>query len=407
VAEARNIKQVVLADTPAAAPGTALPGPADVLLGSPSLSVDGAIALLVSLAKLRWASIWARDGSGSVRCVCEAGEAPSRPVGRRVARRVLDAEGEEHGQRRVLFGVPLGGHEQPLAALVGRAEAGELERCVAVTSHAAATLDGLLLRDIRDAERAAHEHAQLRAAERRLTRVGLDLHDGPIQELAALAADVRLLENQLDTVLRDSPHRDLMHGRIEDLDAQLIALDHDLRKISSEVRAGHATPKRQLRAALEDTIHAFAERTGVRPHFTLAGPVGKLSHSQQIALLNIVAEALSNIRKHADASTVEVAVRASAEGAQATIADDGRGFDPNAKHANAPHGGHTGLVAIRERVSLLGGTCSIESRRGGPTRVHVVLPRWTSSGAPHEQAPRGHAVASAGGGNGASSFSTA
>jgi signal transduction histidine kinase len=407
MAERRNIKPVPLTSAHAAAHEPAHPGPADVLGGASALSVDGAVALLVALAPLRWASIWARDSAGVVRCVSDAGEAPSRPVGRQVARRLLEGEDEDQGHRRVLIGVALGGREQPLAALVGRAEAGEQERSLALMAEATTLLEGLLLRDIRDAERAAHEQAQLRASERRLTRAGLDLHDGPIQELAALAADTRLLANQLDMVLSDSPQKDLMHGRVEDLDAQIIALDHSLRQISSEMRAGQTVPRRRFRVALEDTIRTFAERTGIRPQFTLAGPVGTLSESQQIALLNIVAEALSNVRKHADAHTVEVVVRSSQEGAEATIGDDGRGFDPEDKRAPDALGAHTGLPAIRERVRLLGGACLIESRPGGPTAVRVLLPRWTPAGAPHEGPRRRHAVASSGGGNGASSFSTA
>jgi signal transduction histidine kinase len=402
MAEERKIKHVALAGVPQLATSAVATGPAEVLMGAPALGVNGAVSLLVSLAGLRWASVWARDAAGVVRCVCEAGDAPSRPVGRQVARRLLDGEDEEHGQRRVLLGIALGGHEHPLAAVVGRAEAGERDRCMAVLTQATPTLDELLLRDIRDAERVAHEHAQLSAAERKLTRVGLDLHDGPIQELAALAADVRLLANQLATVLGDSPQQALVHGRIEDLDAQLLALDHDLRQISREVRTGHTVPKRRFRVALEDTIRTFAERTGIRPRFTLDGPVGTLSDSQQIALLNIVAEALSNVRQHADAHAVEVIVRSSPDGAEAMIGDDGRGFDPEAKTAR---GGHTGLLAMRERVRLLGGVCLIESRPGGPTSVRVMLPRWTHP-APHERRRR-HAVASTGRGNGASSFSTA
>jgi signal transduction histidine kinase len=404
MAQRRNIKSVHSVQAAASTAPSAHAGLVEVLSGSPTLSVEGAVSLLVPLAGLRWASIWARDGAGAVRCVCEVGEAPSRPVGRQVARRVLDGDEEEQGQRRVLLGVALCGHEQPLAALVGRAEPTERERCLALMIESTPMLDGLLLRDIRDAERVAHEHAQLRAAERRLTRAGLDLHDGPIQELAAVAADVRLLANQLDLVLTASPHKELMHGRVEDLDAQLIALDHSLRQISSEVRAGQTRPRRRFRVALEDTIRTFAERTGIRPHFTLQGPVGTLTESQQIALINIVTEALSNVRKHADATAVEVMVRTNAEGAEATIGDNGRGFDPAAKQAL---GGQTGLLAMRERVRLLGGACAIESRPGGPTSVHVELPRWTPGGTPDEETPRRNSVASTGVGNGASSFSTA
>jgi signal transduction histidine kinase len=329
-----------------------------------------------------------------------------------VARRLLDGEHEEHVQRRALLGVVLGEQEKPLAAVVGRADAGQREHCLAVLGEMAPLLGAILLRDIHDAEQAWHERAQLHAAERKITRAGLDLHDGPIQELAALAADVRLLAKQLDAVLADSAQREVMHGRIEDLDAQLLALDRSLREISSEVRAGQTAPRQQFRATLEETIRKFAERAGIRTELTLSGPVGTLSDSQQIALLNIVAESLSNVRRHAHAHAVTVVVRASAQGSEATIRDDGRGFDPGAKSLRGSHHGHTGLLAIAERARLLGGSCAIDSRPGGPTCVRVVLPRWTPAAAAREEERRGHALAAARGSaargsNGASSFSTA
>jgi signal transduction histidine kinase len=397
-----NGKHTPAASAPAARGSSPVAGPADLLIGSPGLGADAALALLVRLAPLRWVSLWGRDGAGEVRCVSSAGEPSSSRGARELAGQLLAGAKPIHGQRRQLLGTPLRGHEGVFGVLLGRAHAGAQERCRALLSEVAPILQVTLERDIRSAERAACQHALLATAERKLTRLGLDLHDGPIQDLAALASDLRLFADQLPLVVTDGAQRDVLRGRVEDLEAQLLALDRGLRRISSEVQPGQGGRRGELRVALSDLVHSFAERTGVKPRLSLAGSLGALSDSQQIALLNIVAEALSNIRRHADASSVRVAVQARREGVEATIIDDGRGFEMRLRPKRAASEGRKGLLAIKERVRLLGGRCVIESQPGGPTCVRVMLPRWGPV-----RARRGRQAAAPTARNGASSFSNA
>jgi two-component system nitrate/nitrite sensor histidine kinase NarX len=154
-------------------------------------------------------------------------------------------------------------------------------------------------------------------------------------------------------------------------------------------------------------VQSFAERAGIQPRLTIAGPLTPLSDSQQIALLNIVTEALTNVRRHAGARTVEIAVKASRHGIEATITDDGRGFDAAARPKRAARQGRKGLLAISERVRLLGGQCVIESKPGGPTVVRVALERWPSSVAAVRSRRTRQAAAPAAGGKGASRLSNA
>ena len=389
--------------TARAAPSAA--GPGDMLVASHGLGAEAALRLLASLAPLRSASLWTRDAGGEPTRVCAAGEPPSPRGARALADQLLAGTSPADGAARELVGTPLGRRDDPLGAVVARARVGESERCRAALSDAAPTLTAALERDLQRAERLACERALLAAAERKLTRLGLDLHDGPMQELAALASDVHLLAGQLTPLLDDSPQRDVLRGRVEDLEAQLGALDGSLRKIAGEVQAAPAGPHPELRVALTDLVHGFAARTGVRPRLTLAGPLGALSDSQQIALLNIVAEALSNVRRHADASSVQVVVRARREGLEASISDNGRGFEADRRPRRAAREGRKGLLAIAERVRLLGGRCAIESRPGGPTCVRVMLPRWRPAPAPSTRRTRQAAASTAR--NGARSFSNA
>jgi nitrate/nitrite-specific signal transduction histidine kinase len=168
----------------------------------------------------------------------------------------------------------------------------------------------------------------------------------------------------------------LVGGRIEDLDAQLVSLDAELRRLSSEVQAASVLLNKPFNGALRDRIQAFAARTSIEPRLTLAGEMNLLSTSQQIALLNIIQEALSNIREHANATTVAITVSADADGVEAKVIDNGLGFVLESTLMRAAREGRIGLLAMHERVRLLGGQCRIESRPGGPTVVWVKLERW-------------------------------
>src|SRR5207247_3859023 len=96
---------------------------------------------------------------------------------------------------------------------------------------------------------------------------------------------------------------------------------------------------------------------------------------QRMTLLRVVQEALTNAREHSGAATVCVLVRARRDHVEATVRDDGRGFEVEETLVQAGERGRLGLVGISERARLLGGTCEIQSRSRGPTTISVFLPR--------------------------------
>lgn len=212
--------------------------------------------------------------------------------------------------------------------------------------------------------------------QRRLARLRYDLHDGPQQDVHLLAQDLRLFRDQLRPMLDGDPDQDRALGRLDDLEAQLVVLDDDLRRLVTTVESPFLTPG-SLPEALAGLTQAFAERTGVVPETSLRGSVSSLSDSQQIALLSLVREALSNIRRHSDAHRVQIAIEAGDEGIGVEVTDDGSGFDPEPTLAQAARAGRLGLVGMHERVSMLGGSTQIRSRPGGPTVVSANLPVWS------------------------------
>jgi signal transduction histidine kinase len=221
----------------------------------------------------------------------------------------------------------------------------------------------------------AREPGLAAANERLLVRLGFDLHDGPLQQVYALAQDVRLLREQM-VELVGSEHRKKLVGRFDDLDLQLAELHQDLRDLAHSLEP-RSLLQQPLPQAVERELAALKRRTGISTSVLFEGAFDALTASQRIALLRVLQEALSNVRHHSGSREVAVIMREETfKGVCMEIRDDGRGFDP-ARVVPAENGeSGIGLVGMRERLRLLGGRLEIESAPGGPTTVRATLPRW-------------------------------
>ncbi|MGH2874219.1 MAG: hypothetical protein ACRDL5_17385, partial [Solirubrobacteraceae bacterium] len=123
------------------------------------------------------------------------------------------------------------------------------------------------------------------AVARRLARLRFDLHDGPQQDVHLLAQDLRLFREQLAPLLEDHPDRERALGRLDDLDAQVAALDRDLRRLSAQVQAPVV---RATGEAVAELAASFAQRTGIAPALALAGDLDRLTDSQRLAVAALV-----------------------------------------------------------------------------------------------------------------------
>ena len=220
-----------------------------------------------------------------------------------------------------------------------------------------------------------HEPGLAAANERLLVRLGFDLHDGPLQQVYALAQDIRLLREQV-LMLVGGEHRPPLEGRFADLDSQLAELHQDLRDLAHSLEP-RALLEQPLPDAVGRELTALNRRTGISTSITVDGSFDALSASQRIALLRVLQEALSNIRQHSGSDRVAVTLRENdTDGVCMEIHDDGHGFDPAGVVPGEDGQGGIGLVGMRERLRLLGGQLEIESAPGEPTIVRARLPRW-------------------------------
>jgi signal transduction histidine kinase len=343
---------------------------------TPAVAVKTALDLLVGLAPVTATSLWRRELAGALRCVDGAGDGPRSNAARALARRLLDGEDPSPGPRTELIGFAIEERGHAIAALVARAEPSRRAEARAQMRVLTAPLQIVLERDAQMTRNASDERALVEGGERRLMRLGFDLHDGPLQELLLLGEDLRLFRRQLDGVLGQEREQTLLRGRLDDLDARLVALEGGLRRISTSVHAS-VMIDRPFDQALQEIVDAFTARSAVVPVLRLEGELDRVSPSQRIALLSVVGEALNNVREHAPGATVvRVEISFNAVGVSARVVDDGRGFDVEAALVSAARRGRIGLAGIHERVRLLGGRCVVDSRPGGPTAVALSLPRW-------------------------------
>jgi signal transduction histidine kinase len=102
-------------------------------------------------------------------------------------------------------------------------------------------------------------------------------------------------------------------------------------------------------------------------------PSEMLSPEQEVAILRIAQEALTNAGKHAQARRVQVALTEAAGNVVLTVRDNGRGFNPRTVHGPTREG-RLGIYGMKERAALLGGTIRIKSRIGRGTEVRLDLP---------------------------------
>jgi signal transduction histidine kinase len=334
------------------------------------------LTLVQLFTQARGVSVWTAPPGERPRRVGVVGDAGgSASEAERVAEALLGSAAKPSHRSDAIAGLAVERGQLPTAALVAEGS-GVLALETDVLLEAAAPAIGAILDRIELLNIGGLDGPSVSSAlERRLARLRYDLHDGPQQDVHLLGLDLRLFRDQLSSVIRDQPDGGRLMGRLDDLEAQLVALDSELRHISTSMQSPFL-PAGTLSDALQDITEAFSSRSGIQPEVKLEGDFAGLTDSQQITLLALIREGLNNVQKHSGAERVTISLAAHDRGVDALLTDDGRGFDPETTLVQAAREGHLGVVGIHERVRMLGGHARIESRPGGPTVISVTLPSF-------------------------------
>ncbi|HEX8084536.1 MAG TPA: GAF domain-containing sensor histidine kinase [Solirubrobacteraceae bacterium] len=204
-------------------------------------------------------------------------------------------------------------------------------------------------------ERDRLRHA-LRAAEEERGRWARELHDETLQGLAALRVG-------LSAAARE-PDAEALRAHVSAAVDQIAHEIENLRGIITDLRPA-ALDQLGLGAALETLADRLAATEGL--DVQLAVELDRLEPEVETTVYRLVQEALTNVKKHARATTVRVDVRTADGRVELSVADDGAGFDPAAATAGF------GVAGMRERAALLGGTLDVVSGDDGTT-VRASLP---------------------------------
>jgi len=130
----------------------------------------------------------------------------------------------------------------------------------------------------------------------------------------------------------------------------------------------------RLVEAIKQEVDKFSQSIGVNAKFSVFGARRELPPEIETGLLRICQESLANVRKHAKATEVEVSLNFNESALELSIRDNGVGLKSRAASGDVNKRDTFGLISMRERARVLGGTLELQSRRGKGTLVRVVIP---------------------------------
>ncbi|MPW22574.1 PAS domain S-box protein [Paraburkholderia sp. CNPSo 3157] len=276
------------------------------------------------------------------------------------------------GQQRVLYGLRATGEEFPLEASISQIE------------EDSGKLYTVMLRDITERVKSENALKQSREELRQLsanlqnvreeekTRIARELHDDLGQQLTALKMDLSALEQvlsvdseagSLDGNVTDQLRR--MRRMIDSTVASVRRIAADLRPVMLDDLG--------LVPAIEWLANDFTNRYGIDITHKIEPGNAAFSKDGATALFRIVQEALNNVARHADATAVEITLHTTGSHCMLRIADNGRGADWKAAADNRQDRSF-GLIGVRERAHMLGGSVQIDTAQNEGFAITVTFP---------------------------------
>lgn len=201
------------------------------------------------------------------------------------------------------------------------------------------------------------------AQEEERRRISREIHDGLGPSLADLGNRLSVCRQ----LVRVDPLK--AEAGLDEVTVLLRGHIEEIRELINELRP-LALDQLGLVEALRQYIERYGEESGIEATFTVSGsvPTDPLS---EVTIYRVAQESLSNVRRHAQATAVQVVLRGSDDNVEITVSDDGQGFDLDAA---PPTGSGIGLTSMRERAELVGGSFTIKSSPGQGCQTILRIP---------------------------------
>lgn len=206
-----------------------------------------------------------------------------------------------------------------------------------------------------------------RAQEEERKRIARELHDETAQALVALS-------RRLDGLLTSSKRlAEPAMERLEELRQMTEGILQGVRRFSQDLRPP-TLDDLGLLPTLEGLVASLTEQDRIEAELRVVGPQRRLSPEAELVLFRIAQEALNNVKRHSKASKVVTTVEFTSDRVRITVSDNGRGFELPDRTGDLAATGKLGLIGMRERAQLLGGTLTVRSEPGQGTTVVVDVP---------------------------------
>jgi PAS domain S-box-containing protein len=209
-----------------------------------------------------------------------------------------------------------------------------------------------------------------RAHEEERKRIARELHDDTIQTMVAVS---RRLDNFI------AQHSRMKKESFRSLESIQREIDESLVRIRSFVQ--YLRPPileyLGLGPALNELANQIHSESGIRVKMQIEDCEQNWSSEEKLLIYRVIQEALRNVWKHAEATEAAVSAQFDGQGAVFSISDDGKGFELESD-SDLLIKGKLGLMGMRERAHLIGGTLKIEARPNRGTEVTLIIPRGRS-----------------------------
>lgn len=193
--------------------------------------------------------------------------------------------------------------------------------------------------------------------------IARELHDSLAQSLSYMKIQVSRLGAALPRTENEAP----AHAILQELREGINSAYRELRELLTTFRL--KMDGRGLSSALEETVRELRERSPLTVSLVNRLPTTQLTPNEEIHVLQVVREALSNVVRHAEASQAQVSLDYDANGdVVVSVEDDGVGIPDEAERRH-----HYGLAIMNERAHSLGGRITATRRPEGGTRVQIIF----------------------------------
>ena len=212
----------------------------------------------------------------------------------------------------------------------------------------------------------------LLAQEEERKKISRELHDEIAQTLTGINVQLATLKTEATTDVKGLQKKIARTQRMVEKSVDIV------HRFARELRPT-VLDDLGLIPALHSFVKSLAKRTGIHIHLTVFAAVEKLAGDKRTVLYRVAQEALTNVARHAQASLVDLSIVKLPDSICMKIRDDGKSFQVD-RMLNAKKNKRLGLLGMRERVEMVGGSFRVESAPGKGTTIRAQIPFTNGKG---------------------------